>query len=102
MKAKPFAVRVSIAHNGMSSHSTYVRPESSNAPSCQAWAEFALGNLLALVMTGYTDSLRLGNGITGNRIDVSGAEILGFSVDIVDANNTVDAIDKRFREFYGM
>lgn len=102
MKAKPFSVRVSIAHHGMSSHRTYVRPETSHAPSCQAFCEYALGSMIALIMTGYTDSFNLGLGITGNRVDVTGGQIDGFAVDIIDANNDVDSIDNRFRAAFGM
>jgi hypothetical protein len=69
--------------------------------SRQAFCEFALGNMLTMVLTGYSDSLDIGNGITGNYIETESAQILGYSVEVVSDANTDDEIDSRFRARFG-
>jgi len=96
---KEFNVRVSIAHNGMTTHRTYTR--GSMSISRQAFCEWALGNLISLVMTGHTNSLELGNGINGVRVNLTNESFDAYSVEVIDDANTEDEIDNRFRESVG-
>jgi hypothetical protein len=102
MSVKPYSVRVSIAYDGMSSHRTFTRGTSANVPGIQRFNEWALGSLLAMVMSGYTDCFQLGVGVNGHRIDTTGRDIKGFSCDVVDEANTEESIDHRFRVAMGI
>ena len=100
MANKPFTIRVSIAHNGMTSHRTYSRE---GMPiSRQAFCEYAFGNMLSMLITGYTDSLDLSHGIAGNRINTAEFEFNAYAVDVIDETRDADTIDEQFRISVGM
>lgn len=101
MANKPYTIRVSIAHNGYSSHQTFVRPVSMVLDR-QAFNAYAVGTMLTMLITGYTDSLDFSGTINGNRIDMAGFDLQGYAVDVITNGDDADEADIRFRAAHGM
>lgn len=87
-----YRVCVSLAHNdGSTSHRVYER--GSMTLSREAFNAFALGNMLALVETGYTDTLAFASAQQGTSFPLVTTAI---GIETIDDANTYEDVCERF------
>ena len=67
--------------------------------SREAFNAFALGTMLTMISTGYTDSLAFASAQQGTSFPIN---IVRVAIEIVDGANTEDSISERFVSNYGM